>query len=115
MRVNRNGIWGQRVTAVLIEIGFEIEREVCPFDKEDVEKYEIWEELFAIDLALRGRKIAIELDGPTHYLRGGGVDGSTLAKRRMLERLGWKILVVGEEESKMLEEEGMEKEKVWFS
>jgi hypothetical protein len=45
--------------------------------------------------------VAIEFDGPSHFLRevGSGKvleleNGATKAKRRFLERLGWKVINV---------------------
>ena len=41
------------------------------------------------------RDVVIEVDGPSHYLRGdGGVSGSTRFKHRMLEKYGVKVLHV---------------------
>ncbi|KAJ1475239.1 hypothetical protein T484DRAFT_1910042 [Baffinella frigidus] len=40
---------------------------------------------------------AVEVDGPTHFLKGGTPSGSTLLKRRYLKRLGY-TAVAGEEE-----------------
>ena len=55
--------------------------------------------MLAIDIACRSQMIAIEFDGPTHFLRSvetGEVmnieNGQTKAKRRFLERLGWKVI-----------------------
>jgi very-short-patch-repair endonuclease len=55
--------------------------------------------MLAIDMACRKQMIAIEFDGPSHFLRevGSGKvleveNGATRAKRRFLERLGWKVV-----------------------
>jgi len=45
---------------------------------------------------LRERGVVIEVDGPAHFLRPGGrlPSGSTLMKRRHLEKLGYKLISV---------------------
>jgi len=52
--------------------------------------------MLAIDMACIKQKIAIEFDGPTHYLKAAGSgdltknhNGATKAKRQFLERLNW--------------------------
>jgi RAP domain len=71
--------------------------------------------IFSIDIANADSKIAIEVDGPLHYIlrinndfirkhRQSGktnnnnnnyeVNGSTMFKRRLLTMMGWKVLVV---------------------
>ena len=107
-------MWSRRVFRALDTLGFPYETEVCPFDERTVEEYGIWRELFAIDVANEERRIAIELDGPTHTLLGGQRNGTTKAKRRLLERLGWKVLTCGLEDSIKLQERGMEEEVKWW-
>jgi very-short-patch-repair endonuclease len=73
-------------SALLTELGFEHERQVCP-----------WKEagrMFAIDFACPVRKIAVEYDGGFHYLSSGRENGKTIAKRRLLERAGWKVVSI---------------------
>ena len=53
---------------------------------------------FAIDIANREKRIAIEVDGPFHFLSNvnekhrntGRPSGTTMAKKRLLESLGWR-------------------------
>ena len=66
---------------------------------------------YSADIVLRGlpgargpRRVAIEVDGPLHFLRGPGADvgergrrhlnGSTRLKQRLLSLLGWDVLSV---------------------
>ena len=66
---------------------------------------------YSADIVLRGlpgargpRRVAIEVDGPSHFLRGPGADagerggghlnGSTRLKQRLLSLLGWDVLSV---------------------
>eukprot|EP00747_Dinoflagellata_sp_TGD_P125852 gnl/TRDRNA2_/TRDRNA2_174217_c14_seq1.p1 gnl/TRDRNA2_/TRDRNA2_174217_c14~~gnl/TRDRNA2_/TRDRNA2_174217_c14_seq1.p1 ORF type:complete len:133 (-),score=21.18 gnl/TRDRNA2_/TRDRNA2_174217_c14_seq1:414-812(-) len=45
----------------------------------------------------QGEQIAVEVDGPVHYLEAGfdhSATGGTLLKRRQLEALGWPVAVV---------------------
>ena len=67
--------------------GFEgFERETSP-----------WEEgggvgMLKIDIAWKEEKVALELDGPSHFLTGCGTrNGSTKAKTELLSALGWKV------------------------
>jgi very-short-patch-repair endonuclease len=55
--------------------------------------------MLAIDMACTKQKIAIEFDGPSHYLKSVGTgdvtrleNGATKAKRRFLERVGLKVI-----------------------
>jgi len=81
------------VSQQLHEIGFPHECEVSPDSK-------TLGGMLAIDFACMERKIAIEFDGPSHYLkavRSGNLtsteNGATKAKRRFLKQLGWKIVI----------------------
>merc|ERR1711981_860366 len=81
-------------------------------------------ELFKINIAWCREKVALELDGPWHYLKklgkgGSGSeigerDGPTIAKERLLKRLGWRVISFSylqkEEKEAMIAEE---KEQLW--
>ena len=52
---------------------------------------------YSIDIALRSSCIAIEVDGPSHFLHTRGEhrpNGPTLLKRRLLEAVGWRLISV---------------------
>ena len=56
---------------------------------------------YSLDLALGPARVAIEVDGPSHYLRclhGRGEqqlpNGATLLKRRLLKAAGWCVVSV---------------------
>jgi hypothetical protein len=83
---------------LLNDLGFEHEREVSPFA--DDEKAG---DVLAIDMACSARKIAIECDGPSHYLSSGRENGKTVAKRRLLERLGWKVVNIPYQDNMLME------------
>eukprot|EP00978_Attheya_sp_CCMP212_P000883 scaffold1892_cov47-Attheya_sp.AAC.2 len=81
------------ISGMLTELGFIHENEVPPLEK--------WSmgDMLAIDMACPKQKIAIEFDGPSHYLKEVGTgdvtrveNGATKAKRRFLERVGWKVI-----------------------
>jgi len=91
------------ISDALREIGFVHEMEVAP----DPEM--IGGDMLAIDIACMERKIAVECDGPRHYLMAATVDdndneyggrltltaketGSTTSKRRVLQQLGWTVI-----------------------
>ena len=87
----------KQISARLFELGFDHQREVSPFEAAPG--------MLSIDMACTDRKIAIECDGPSHYLTvldGSGrsvENGSTKAKRRLLQRLGWKVVNLNWEEA----------------
>jgi hypothetical protein len=77
----------------LADIGVPWELEVSPVPNMELGG------MFAIDVACKDEKIAIEFDGPSHYLKelGSGKvslmeNGTTRAKRRFLENLGWTMI-----------------------
>ena len=52
-----------------------------------------------MDIALvrpNGTMVAIEVDGPTHFMRNNltRMNGSTLLRNRMLEARGWRVVRV---------------------
>ena len=71
--------------------------QVCPgFEEEVIEQ----QTAYSLDLALRSSQLAIEVDGPSHFLlRDSRSDfylpnGPTLLKRRLLEAAGWRVVSV---------------------
>ena len=82
----------EEISKLLKEIGFHHELEVSPDNT-------MKGGMMAIDFACKERKVAVEYDGPWHYLKalGSGVrtsteNGATKAKRRLLEQLGWEVI-----------------------
>jgi hypothetical protein len=51
----------------------------------------------SIDIAVEGASVpvALEVDGPSHFLQDGRPDGPTLMRNRMLAGNGWRVVVVG--------------------
>jgi len=46
-------------------------------------------------MALPSKRLVIEVDGPTHFMTNANKPlGATALKRRLLERLGWRLVVV---------------------
>ena len=50
----------------------------------------------SIDIVIEGAgaPVAVEVDGPHHFLHDGRQDGSTLLRNRMLAAHGWRVVVV---------------------
>ena len=49
----------------------------------------------SIDIAVEGAApVALEVDGPFHFLHDGQQDGPTLLRNRMLAAHGWRVVVV---------------------
>jgi len=93
------------LSKTLKEIGFDHETEVG--------------KIMSIDFACKKKKIAIELDGPTHYLKAARTgeltmteNGPTKAKRRFLEQLGWKVINIDYREYYLVK--GASNEKRWL-
>jgi hypothetical protein len=86
-----------KVSEALGAIGFSHGRDVSPFQSTPG--------LLSIDVACADRMIAIECDGPSHYLSVIGdplrrvENGPTKAKRRLLQQLGWQVINLNWEES----------------
>ena len=54
---------------------------------------------YSLDLALPSSRVAIEVDGPSHFLLPDGrgerkPNGHTLLKRRLLKAAGWRVISV---------------------
>jgi len=48
-----------------------------------------------VDISIEGvAPVAVEVDGPTHFLQDGRHNGSTLLRNRMLAAHGWRVVVV---------------------
>jgi hypothetical protein len=92
------------VSQCLTEIGFVHDCEVVPDDKVTLPAGAA--NMLAIDFANRESKLAVELDGPSHFLKHLAApqseddwhrvdwteNGPTRAKRRYLQQLGWTVI-----------------------
>jgi hypothetical protein len=86
--------WEEKYSALLTELGFDHRRELCLSREAG--------DVLSIDMACPVRKIAVEYDGPARYLSSGRENGRTVAKRRLLERLGWKVVNISYQHSDRL-------------
>ena len=50
--------------------------------------------LFRVDCLLADRRVAVEADGPSHYLAGRAPTGRTRLRRRLLEARGLRVVSV---------------------
>jgi len=89
------GEFEENIAKELVRFGFTgFRREISPFAGEE------GGELLKIDMAFEKEQVALELDGPSHFLKsmeekGDGEeprrDGQTSAKSRLMESLGWQV------------------------
>ena len=95
-------------SALLAEAGFKHEREVQFLEG----GWNWYGNFLAIDFACKKRKIAVEYDGAHHYLtepkKGaraywGRESGRTIAKRALMEKMGWKVVNVSYKDDIRLE------------
>ena len=95
-------------SALLAEAGFKHEREVQFLEG----GWNWYGNFLAIDFACKERKIAVEYDGAHHYLtepkkgaraNWGRESGRTIAKRTLMEKLGWKVVNVSYKDDIRLE------------
>ena len=103
----------KQVSQLLNEIGFHHECEVSPDSS-------ISGGMLAIDFACPERKIAIEYDGPSHFLKAVGSgkltatkNGATKAKRRYLEQLGWTVINIDYRDSDQAQRASIGKQWLW--
>jgi very-short-patch-repair endonuclease len=59
-------------------------------------EYLTQDNLFSMDIALRGRKVAIEVDGPSHFCANMRSErlGSDRLRERFLAHKGWNVSVL---------------------
>jgi hypothetical protein len=88
----------KEVSSILLGLGFDHDEEVSPWKDGELSALP---GMLAIDMACRNKMVAIEFDGPSHFLRevGSGKvwnleNGATKAKHRFLELLGWKVIKI---------------------
>merc|ERR1719247_1623254 len=80
----------REVSECMRRVGFEHQMEVSPFViSEELRSFAV-DDYLAIDFANVERRIAIEFNGPFHYLHDGSENGTTIAKHRLLKALGWR-------------------------
>ena len=68
-----------------------------------------------IDIIIEGASpVALEVDGPHHFLQDGRQDGSTLLRNRMLAAHGWRVVVVDYRKWNALQTEAQREEFLRF-
>ncbi|XP_057527317.1 RAP domain-containing protein, chloroplastic [Amaranthus tricolor] len=98
-RAGRTRRFNQKVTSSFQK---EVARLLYSTGLEWVREYAL--DAYTIDAALIDKKVALEIDGPTHFSRNLGVPlGHTVLKRRYISASGWDIVSVSHQEWQKLE------------
>ncbi|GMH80724.1 hypothetical protein TrST_g14348 [Triparma strigata] len=120
-RSARGGQFEEMIVKDLMDFGFGegLEREVSPWVGVGDDGGE--GKLLPIDIAWnlgQGKRVALELDGPSHFLIGGGKttrDGPTKAKSLLLSNLGWAVERFAWFNNKKLEKMSREERKSFWT
>ena len=80
---------GHRVSALQLAVGRCLERLGLISQSELTT-----DEGYSIDLAVLRERVAIEVDGPSHFTQVGTPSGATLLKRRQLRATGWNVVAI---------------------
>uniref|UniRef100_A0A803KTY8 RAP domain-containing protein n=1 Tax=Chenopodium quinoa TaxID=63459 RepID=A0A803KTY8_CHEQI len=98
-RAGRTRRFNQKVTSSFQK---EVARLLFSTGLEWVREYEL--DVYTLDAALIDKKVALEIDGPTHFSRNSGVPlGNTVLKRRYVAASGWNPVSVPHQEWEELE------------
>ena len=96
---NRSSKLHKKISRSLSKLGYDHELELPPFPS--------LPGIMAIDIASQERQVAIEVDGPSHFLCSpkftllNEYNGPSLFKRGVLERLGWKVINIDYREANL--------------
>jgi very-short-patch-repair endonuclease len=89
--------FNREISKALTELGFQHGREIPVFEKQ------IGKKMLRVDIACSKTQVAVECDGPHHFLSSGRETGRTAAKRRLLELMGWRVVNISYKDNTMLD------------
>ena len=105
----------QLVSRILTQLNIEHSTEVSPFEKGNlaIRAPTILNIDFVISNDVEDKKVAVEFNGPNHYMRSEGINvegGRTKFKRRLLEGLGYTVVSINWNEWRKAKDTGTEED-----
>ena len=76
----------KEIYKLLREMNFDVDMEVSPFEKDLAGSF------FSIDIVIRSLLLAIEFDGPSHFLSNRDYNGASKSKTRLLQKIGFAVI-----------------------